>query len=105
MPSSVCRKFKGAPNRALWRGGWTLELAQFHVRTDRVRVLAETVSDPVRADTCDCLCRTVGEEAGFIADDLDRGGSPPPTSGRSQRSEGALPQLRRHHQRQLRPCR
>ena len=65
MPSSVCRKFKGAPNRALWRGGWTLELAQFHVRTDRVRVLAETVSDPVRADTCDCLCRTVGEEAGF----------------------------------------
>lgn len=49
------------------------ELAEFHERLEQLRDLAEATSDPMRASNYTQLWRTMGEELGFIASDLDRG--------------------------------
>jgi hypothetical protein len=54
-------------------GNHAAELAEFHERLNQVRALAETTSDPMRANNYAQLWRTMGEELGSIASDLDHG--------------------------------
>ncbi|TCO33023.1 hypothetical protein EV652_10322 [Kribbella steppae] len=49
------------------------DLAVFHERLDELRTLAETTSDQLRSDNYAWLWRTMGDELGFVVDDLGRG--------------------------------